>query len=50
VALTPKAGLVDAMFGSDDPLYREVLESLPVGTKPGDYVVSLEVSARKPRA
>jgi SAM-dependent methyltransferase len=49
VVLTPKAGLVDAMFGSDDPLYREVLKSLPAGTKPGDYVVSLDVSARKPR-
>jgi arsenite methyltransferase len=49
VVLTPKAGLVDAMFASDDPLYREVLRALPAGMKPGDYVVSLEVSARKPR-
>jgi arsenite methyltransferase len=49
VALTPKAGLVDAMFASDDPLYREVLKALPAGAKVGDYAVSLEVSARKPR-
>ena len=48
VALAPKPGLVEAMFASDDPLYREVLAALPEGVRPGDYVVSLEVSARKP--
>ncbi len=48
VVLAPKPGLVEAMFASDDPLYREVLAALPEGVKPGDYVVSLEVSARKP--
>jgi len=49
VALTPKPGHVDAMFASDDPLYREVLKSLPAGLKVADYVVSLEVTARKLR-
>jgi arsenite methyltransferase len=49
VALAPRAGHVDAMFASDDPLYREVLKSLPAGARVADYVVSLEISARKPR-
>jgi len=49
VVLTPKAGLVETMIETNDPLYREVLKTLPAGAKVGDYVVSLEVSARKPR-
>ena len=49
VVLAPKAGLIETMIETNDPLYREVLKSLPAGAKVGDYVVSLEVSARKPR-
>jgi SAM-dependent methyltransferase len=50
VILTPRPGHVDAMFASDNQLYREFLKALPAGTRVADYVVSLEVSARKVRA
>ena len=48
IALTPKAGLVEALIAGNDPLYQEVMAAVPAGIKPGDYVVSLYVSARKP--
>jgi SAM-dependent methyltransferase len=50
IALTPKAEYVDAMTGFEDPLYQQIVELLPAGAKPGDYIVSLEVQARKPGA
>jgi hypothetical protein len=31
-----------------DPLYREILVHLPPGTKPSDFITSLEITARKP--
>jgi triphosphoribosyl-dephospho-CoA synthetase len=49
VVLTPKPGAVEILIDNNDPLYREVLEAAPAGMKVGDYVVSLSVSARKPR-
>ncbi len=48
VVLTPKAEYVEAMTSFEDPLYQQIVASLPVGEKPGDYIVSLEVRARKP--
>jgi arsenite methyltransferase len=45
--LRPKAGYVDSMMDWNDPLYRKIIENLPVGAKAGDYVTSLEVSAKK---
>ncbi len=53
------AGLVDAMFDAksdyidsmsewSDPLYKEIAGKLPPGTKPGDFVTSLNIMARKP--
>jgi hypothetical protein len=30
------------------PLYQKVVAQLPAGTKPSDFIVSLEVQARKP--
>ncbi len=47
IALTPKAGYVDAMVDWNDPLYRKIIEHLPVGTKAGDYIASVDVVARK---
>lgn len=32
----------------NDPLYREIAESLPAGEKLENYVVSLSIEARKP--
>lgn len=48
VELTTKPGYIEAMTSMNDPLYRKVLDALPEGAKPGDYIVSLEVNARKP--
>jgi len=31
----------------NDPLYKKILEHLPAGTGPADYITSLEVTASK---
>ena len=38
------------MMDWNDPLFRKIVESLPKGAKAGDYVTSLEVTARKGQA
>jgi SAM-dependent methyltransferase len=48
ITLNPKPAYVDGMMDWQDPLYRKILAELPSGTKPGDYITSLEVTARKP--
>ncbi len=48
VVLKTKAEYVEAMIGFEDPLYQRISALLPAGTKPGDFIVSLEVQARKP--
>jgi arsenite methyltransferase len=48
IVLTPKAGYIDSMVDWKDPLYRKIIENLPAGSKAGDYITSLDVSARKP--
>lgn len=47
IVLTPKPGYIDAMVNWNDPLYRKIIERLPHGAKASDYVVSLEVTAKK---
>ena len=47
IVLKPKAEYVEAMTGFEDPLYKKIVAHLPAGAKPGDYIVSLEVQARK---
>jgi SAM-dependent methyltransferase len=49
IVLEKREGYVDAMEGWNDPLYRRIAEHLPAGAHPGDYVTSINVSARKPR-
>jgi AhpD family alkylhydroperoxidase len=46
--LNAKKEYVAAMTDWNDPLYKKIVELLPAGTAPGDYVTSLEVTARKP--
>jgi arsenite methyltransferase len=46
--LVPKPDYVKAMAEWEDPLYRKILEHLPAGTQPADFITSLEVKARKP--
>ena len=48
IVLKSKAEYVEAMIGFEDPLYQKISAQLPAGTKPGDFIVSLEVQARKP--
>ncbi|GMV79120.1 MAG: arsenite S-adenosylmethyltransferase [Planctomycetota bacterium] len=48
LALEPRPGYVEAMLGSGDPLYREILSHLPDGHRASDYITSLSIAARKP--
>jgi SAM-dependent methyltransferase len=43
-----KPAYIDGMVDWQDPLYQKIIAQLPSGTKPSDYVTSLEVTARKP--
>ena len=47
VVLAEKPEYIDAMTNFQDPLYQRIMEALPKGSKPSDYVVSLDISARK---
>jgi arsenite methyltransferase len=47
VGLKAKAAYIDGMVDWQDPLYRKIVADLPPGTKPSDYVTSLEITARK---
>ncbi len=47
VRLTPKPEYIDAMTNWEDPLYRRIVESLPAGSRPSDYITSLDVTAVK---
>jgi arsenite methyltransferase len=48
IQLNPKAGYVESMESWEDPLYRQIIEKLPEGARPGDYITSLEITASKP--
>lgn len=48
IKLAPKAIYIEHMTDAQDPLYQKILAHLPAGTKPADYVTSLEITARKP--
>ncbi len=48
IVLQPKPHYIDAMTHWEDPLYRRVIEQLPAGTKPSDFITSLDMSAIKP--
>jgi arsenite methyltransferase len=47
IVLNPKSGYIDGMVDWQDPLYQKILAHLPAGAKPGHYVTSLEITARK---
>ena len=48
IVLKSKSGYIDGMVDWQDPLYQKIMAHLPPGTKPSDYVTSLEISAHKP--
>ncbi len=50
IVLNPRSAYVDGMVDWQDPLYQKILAALPAGAKPGDYITSLEITARKPGA
>jgi arsenite methyltransferase len=47
VVLTANSAYIDGMVDWQDPLYQRIIAQLPGGTKPGDYITSLEITARK---
>ena len=47
IVLKSKPGYVEALTDWEDPLYKKLMELLPAGTKPADFITSLEVQARK---
>jgi ubiquinone/menaquinone biosynthesis C-methylase UbiE len=47
IVLKTKPTYVEAMTHFEDPLYRKLVENLPSGTQPADFITSLEVQARK---
>ena len=47
IMLKSKPKYVEAMADLEDPLYRKIIEHLPAGAEPSEYITSLEVQARK---
>lgn len=47
IVLKAKSDYIDGMVEWQDPLYQKIVALLPAGTKPSDYVTSLEITARK---
>ena len=47
IQLNPKKDYVAAMTDWNDPLYKKIIDHLPAGTRPSDYITSLEVTASK---
>ncbi len=48
IRLTPKPGYMKSLGELQDPLYRKIVEHLPLGTIPADYITSLDIAGRKP--
>ena len=49
IVLKVKSDYIEAMLNFEDPLYQKIIELLPQGAKPSDYITSLEVQALKPK-
>jgi arsenite methyltransferase len=47
IRLIPKKDYVAAMTDWNDPLYKKIIDHLPSGSGPADYITSLEVTASK---
>ncbi len=48
ITLTEKPDYIDAMTDWEDPLYQKIVRALPEGTKPSDFITSLDIAAVKP--
>jgi ubiquinone/menaquinone biosynthesis C-methylase UbiE len=47
IVLTPKSDYVRNMLDWNDPLYKQIAETLPQGEEMADYIVSLSIEAHK---
>jgi arsenite methyltransferase len=47
IRLEQKPDYMASLVSSSDPLYQKIAAALPPGTRPSDYVTSLNVTARK---
>jgi arsenite methyltransferase len=47
IVLTPKPEYIESMTQWQDPLYRRIIGALPAGTKPVDFITSLDISGKK---
>ena len=47
IQLRSKPEYIDAMTSWEDPLYRKIVSSLPAGSKPSDYITSLDITAER---
>jgi arsenite methyltransferase len=48
IRLNRNPGYVESLVEGHDPLYERIVAHLPPGKTPGDYITSLEITARKP--
>ncbi|MCC6679436.1 MAG: arsenite methyltransferase [Phycisphaeraceae bacterium] len=49
VTITQKPGYVAALQSNADPLFAQIAAQLPQDTQPGDYITSVDVSAKRRR-
>ena len=47
ISLQSKSGYVAAMVQWNDPTYSKIIEQLPAGTGPADYITSVDIAAHK---
>jgi arsenite methyltransferase len=47
IVLYSKPEYIDAMTNWEDPLYQKIVAALPPGSKPSDYITSLDVTATR---
>jgi SAM-dependent methyltransferase len=50
LSVEEKPGYVEAMTEWNDPLFKKIVDGLPDGTGPGDFIVSTNLTATKPEA
>ena len=48
IKLVQKSAYIDALKSSKDPLYQKIAAALPPGTQVGDFITSLDLTARRP--
>jgi hypothetical protein len=47
IRMQAKPEYVDALTRWEDPLYRRIMDALPQGATPSDYVASMDITALK---